>query len=96
MKAYLFKYRHANACSDNTDTEYCVWKIAKDKPAALRFILKTIPRKIDKRIVLILKRGLPVRMTSIEEYEVSDEFEISKIQRGEPSQGLSNNEEWML
>lgn len=96
MKAYLFIYKHADDRICNSDTEYYVWKIAKDRSSAMRFILKSIPKKIDESTLLIMKRGLRVRMKSIEEYEVSEQFKISKIQGGKSTSGLSNNAEWML
>jgi hypothetical protein len=79
MKAYLFIYKHADSRIGNSDTEHFVWKIAKDRSSAMRFILQSIPRKIDESTILIMKRGLRVRMKSIEEYEVSEQFKISKI-----------------
>lgn len=91
MKAYLFTYKHLDKELDST---YCCWKIAKDEKTAFKFAFGKSQRKGQDKIST--KRGQRIHILNTEEHDVSKIFPVSSIPRGEPAQGVPNNEDWML
>jgi hypothetical protein len=91
MNAYLFKYKHLD---DDSDTTYCCWKIAKDENTAFKFAFGKSKKR--NQNTLTTKRGMRIHVLSTEDYDVSKVFPISKIQREESSEGVSDNDDGML
>jgi hypothetical protein len=91
MKAYLFTYKHL---SDDTNTTYCCWKIAKDENTAFKLAFGKSKKK--NQTTITTKRGMRIHVLSTEEHDVSKIFPISPISKKEPAQGVSDNADWML
>lgn len=91
MKAYLFTYKHLG---DDTNTTYCCWKIAKDENTAFKLAFGKSKKR--NQNTLTTKRGMRIHVLTNEEHDVSKIFPISPIQEKESSEGVSDNENWML
>jgi hypothetical protein len=89
MKAFCIKFQQ-----ESKDTTYYVWKIAKDKNQAFKFAFgKSMPRDSSK---ITTSRGLPIHITQVEEYEVSEAFAVSDIPKKESTEKVSTDGDWLL
>jgi len=89
MKAICIKFKEKDK-----DITYYTWKIARDKKTAFKFAFgRAMPKDSSE---LVTSRGLPITITEVEEYEVSEAFPITELSKEAPSQKVSDNGDWLL